>query len=189
MGTAGSWVGRLFDGVISAINAVGTAWIFVIMLLINSDVFMRYLFNSPLNGVPLVISMSIIGIVFLQLPDALKNGRFIRNDALLRRMLEQRPKIGHGMELVYNFAGLAFMVVLAWYEWPLMKDNWTQNTYAGTEGDFTLPVWPLVLMVMIGVICCALQYLRQMWQDIRYLSGDLTAAEHLAATGQGGDGP
>jgi TRAP-type mannitol/chloroaromatic compound transport system permease small subunit len=189
MGSAGQWLGRLFDGVISAINAVGTAWIFVIMLLINADVFMRYLFNEPLNGVPLIISMSIIGIVFLQLPDALRNGRFIRNDALLGRMLTGRPRIGHWMETVYNFAGFVFMAVLAIYVWPLLVQNWAQSTYAGTEGDFTLPVWPLELLALIGAVCTSLQYLRQMWRDIRYLRGDLGAAEHLAPAERGGEGP
>ena len=172
-------MGRLFDGVISAINAVGTIWIFVIMILINSDVFMRFLFNAPVMGVPLVISMSIIGIVFLQLPDALRNGRFIRNDALLGRMLEHHPRIGHWMETVYNFAGFLFMAVLVWYEWPFMVRNWNEQVYAGNEGDFTLPVWPLTLMVLIGAACCGIQYLRQMWRDIRYLRGDQSAAEHL----------
>lgn len=174
-------IGRAFDGLISAINAVGTVWIFVLMLLINSDVFMRYLFNEPLNGVPLIISMSIVGIVFLQLPDALKNGRFIRNDALIGRMLEERPAVGHVMETVYNLAGFAFMTVVAWYVWPLLLQNWSQNTYAGTEGDFTLPVWPFILLVIIGSVCCSVQYLRQTWRDLRYLGGDRTVAERAGA--------
>jgi TRAP-type mannitol/chloroaromatic compound transport system permease small subunit len=179
MDTIRTWPGRLFDMVISGINAVGTMWIFVLMVLINSDVFMRYVFNAPLTGVPLIISMSIIGIVFLQLPDALRNGRFIRNNALLSRMLEQHPKVGHWMETAYNFAGFVFMAILSWYEWPFLADNWKEGTYAGNEGDFTLPVWPLTLMVVVGAICCGLQYLRQMWRDIRYLRGDASAAEHV----------
>ncbi len=185
---AGKWLGRLFDGLISMINAVGTAWIFFLMLLINADVFMRYVFNAPLNGVPLIISMSIVCIVFLQLPDALRNGRFIRNDALLGRMLEQHPKIGHSMETVYNAAGFVFMVVLIWYEWPLLRQNWVQNTYNGTQGEFTLPVWPLLLIVMIGAVCCGLEYLRRTWRDVRYLCGDTSAAEPVRLIEHEGDG-
>jgi len=181
MDTAGRILGRAFDGLISAINAIGTAWIFVIMLLINADVFMRFLFNAPVMGVPLVISMSIIGIVFLQLSDALRNGRFIRNDALLGRMLRDRPKVGHVMETVYNFAGAVFMALLVWYEWPFLVRNWNENVYAGNEGDFILPVWPLTLMVVIGSACCGLQYLRHMARNIRFLAGDKSAAEVLRA--------
>jgi TRAP-type mannitol/chloroaromatic compound transport system permease small subunit len=179
MHTIGLWVRQGFDGIIAACNAVGTMWIFVLMVLINADVFMRFLFNAPVMGVPLIISMSIIGIVFLQLPDALRNGRFIRNDALLGRMLEKKPRVGHSMEAVYNFAGFVFMTILVWYEWPFFVKNWAEDTYAGNEGDFILPVWPLTLMVLIGATCCGIQYLRHFWRDIRYLRGDLSAAEHL----------
>lgn len=177
MGTAGSLLRRAFDGLIAAINAVGTIWIFVLMILINADVFMRFLFNRPVMGVPLIISMSIIGIVFLQLPDALRNGRFIRNDALLGRMLDHHPKVGNTMEAFYNLAGFVFMAILVWYEWPFMVRNWTENTYAGNEGDFILPVWPLTLMVLIGGVCCAIQYLRHMSRNIRVLAGDASAAQ------------
>jgi TRAP-type mannitol/chloroaromatic compound transport system permease small subunit len=181
MGSSGGGMGRAFDAFVSAINAVGTVWIFVLMVLINSDVFMRYLFNAPVMGVPLIISMSIIGIVFLQLPDALRNGRFIRNDALIAKMLERRPRVGHTLEAVYNFAGFLFMAVLVWYEWPFLVKNWTANTYAGNEGDFILPVWPLTLTVVIGSVACGIQYLRHMSRNIRYLSGDESAAEHIRA--------
>lgn len=184
MNTAGLWVRRSFDGFVAAINAVGTAWIFVLMILINSDVFMRFLFNAPVMGVPLIISMSIIGIVFLQLPDALRNGRFIRNDALIAKMIVRRPKVGHTLEAIYNFAGFLFMAVLVWYEWPFLVRNWESNTYAGNEGDFTLPVWPLTLTVVIGSVGCGIQYLRHMWRDIRYLSGDASAAEHVTLGGE-----
>jgi TRAP-type mannitol/chloroaromatic compound transport system permease small subunit len=184
MDTAGTWLRRGFEGLVAAINAVGTVWIFILMVLINTDVFMRFLFNAPVLGVPLIISMSIIGIVFLQLPDALRNDRFIRNDALLSRMLERQPKVGHSMELVYNLAGALFMALLVWYEWPFLVSNWVENTYAGNEGDFTVPVWPLTLMVLIGAACCGIQYLRRAWRDVRYLSGDLSAAEHLTPAGE-----
>lgn len=183
MDTAGLWLRRAFDGLIAAINAIGTVWIFVLMLLINADVFMRFLFNQPVMGVPLIISMSIIGIVFLQLPDALRNGRFIRNDAVLGRMLDKRPKIGNTMEAVYNFAGFVFMALLVWYEWPFLVRNWAENTYAGNQGDFILPVWPLTLMVLIGATCCGLQYLRHMWRNIRYLAGDTTAVDPHRVSG------
>jgi TRAP-type mannitol/chloroaromatic compound transport system permease small subunit len=181
MGSSGGGIGRAFDALVSGINAVGTVWIFVLMVLINSDVFMRFLFNAPVMGVPLIISMSIIGIVFLQLPDALRNGRFIRNDGLIAVLLERRPNLGQTLEAIYNFAGFLFMAVLVWYEWPFLVKNWVSKTYAGNEGDFILPVWPLTLMVVIGSVCCGIQYLRHMCRNIRYLSGDKSAAEHIRA--------
>ena len=42
------------------------------MVLINSDVIGRNLFNAPILGVPEMTSLSIVGIVFLQLADTLR---------------------------------------------------------------------------------------------------------------------
>lgn len=182
MDTAVLFLRRLFEGLVAAINAVGTVWIFVLMLLINADVFMRFLFNAPVMGVPLIISMSIIGIVFLQLPDALRNNRFIRNDALIGRLVERKPKAGHVLEAVYNLAGFVFMALLVFYEWPFLVKNLEEATYAGNEGDFILPVWPLTAIVILGAACCAIQYLRRMWHDIRFVCGDASAAEPQRAS-------
>ena len=51
---------------------MGTIWIFVIMILINLDVFSRFLFNAPVKGVPLAVTMLIVPIIFLQMSDALR---------------------------------------------------------------------------------------------------------------------
>jgi TRAP-type mannitol/chloroaromatic compound transport system permease small subunit len=166
----------LFDWFIAGINAIGTSWIFVIMILINSDVFMRYMFNSPVRGVPLVISLSIIAIVFLQMPDTLKRGRFIRNDALIGRLMRNNPKFGNTLEMIYNAFGAILMGTLVWYEVPFFRKDWNQNTYAGNEGDFTVPLWPIHLMILIGATACGIQYLRSVWRNIRYLQGDRAAA-------------
>ena len=66
-----SALARNFGHILSGLNGLGTAWIFVMMVLINADVIGRAVFNAPIRGVPLIISLSIIAIVFLQLHDAL----------------------------------------------------------------------------------------------------------------------
>ena len=48
----GSWVisiGNVFDKIIGVLNAIGTGWIFVMMMLIVSDVFMRFVFNHHVD--------------------------------------------------------------------------------------------------------------------------------------------
>ena len=37
-----------FDAVISGLNAIGTIWVFVIMVALNADVIGRYFFNAPI---------------------------------------------------------------------------------------------------------------------------------------------
>ena len=163
--------GELFTKLVAGLNGIGTAWIFVMMILINLDVFMRYLFNSPVRGVPLVITMSIIGIVFLQMSDALRAGRFTRSDVLIGVLLRRRPRVGHLLQMSYNALGVILMVILFRYSVPFLEKAWISQSYAGNEGDFTLPEWPVKLVIVIGSSCCAIQFARHLWQDVRYLRG------------------
>jgi len=74
-----------FSHLIGGLNAIGTLWIFLLMVVINTDVFSRLLFNHPIDGVPELIELSIVGIVFLQLCDTVRAGRLTRSDGLLYR--------------------------------------------------------------------------------------------------------
>lgn len=170
VGDAGGTVaGTLFNRLVTGLNGVGTIWIFVIMVLINLDVFMRYLFNAPVRGVPLVVTLSIIAIVFLQLSDALRNGRFTRSDAFIGWVLGRHPRLGHALQLGYHALGVVLMAVLFWYSVPFFEKAWTLQSYAGNEGDFTLPEWPAKLVILIGSACCCVQFMRHCWYDVRYI--------------------
>lgn len=159
----------VFDAVVSVLNAIGTGWIFVIMLCINADVWSRATFNLPISGIPLIIEMSIIAIVFLQLTAALRGGRMTRSDVLIGRVLKSRPQLGHSLQSIYHLAGATMMLVLYVYSEGLFLKAWRRETYAGVEGDFTLPIWPLKLLILVGSAVCAIQFLRHVGLDFRTL--------------------
>ena len=165
----GRRLGRWFDVVITTLNTLGTAWIFVMMMLIVVEVGMRAVFNSPVRGVPLIITMSIVAIVFLQLADALRAGRLTRSDVLIGKLLNTKPVLGHWMQAVFHFAGVVLMVVLVRFSTPLLEKAWRLNSYDGTEGDFTFPEWPVKAVVVVGAGVCAIQFLRLFIADLRFL--------------------
>jgi TRAP-type mannitol/chloroaromatic compound transport system permease small subunit len=171
VGHHGTNVGNLFNRVVSGLNAIGTAWIFVMMILVTLDVTMRTLFNSPVKAVPLIITMSIIGIVFLQMSDALRAGRFTRSDVMIAPLLRNRPRVGHLLQMSYNAMGVFVMVMIFIYTIPFLEKTFANKAYLGNEGEFTLPEWPLKVVILIGSSCCAIQFIRHMWQDIRFLRG------------------
>ena len=166
----GRRLGRWLDVVVTALNTLGTAWIFVMMMLIVFDVGMRMFFNSPVRGVPLIITMSIVAIVFLQLADALRAGRLTRSDILIGKLLNTRPVLGHWMQAVFHFAGVVLMVVLVRFSMPLLEKAWRLDSYDGTEGDFTFPEWPIKAVVVVGAGVCAIQFLRLFIADLRFLA-------------------
>ncbi len=169
---AASWRSRvmgIFDALVSGLNAIGTAWIFVLMVLINSDVWSRAIFNRPISGIPLIIEMSIIAIVFLQITAALRGGRLTRSDVLIGRLLRNRPPLGYSLQALYHLTGAVLMVILFIYSRPFFAKAWRRNTYEGLEGDFTLPTWPLKLLILIGAVICAVQFARHVGLDFRAL--------------------
>jgi hypothetical protein len=73
-------------------NAAGSCWIVVLMLLINAEAISRSAFNQPIIGVIELIEISVIGIVFMQLADSLRCGVFIRSDGLFNQVMIRKPK-------------------------------------------------------------------------------------------------
>ena len=56
---------RIIDFLTKVLYMLGTGLILLLVLLINSDVVGRALFGAPVSGVPEMVSLSIVAIVFL----------------------------------------------------------------------------------------------------------------------------
>lgn len=131
-------------------NALGTLWIVALMLLINADVLARELAGRPLRGVAEIVSLSIVGIVFLELPSALWNGRLIRNDALLRRLSARRPRLARGLERAFAATGAFVFTLLAVAGAGFAVKAVRVDEYVGALGDFTAPTWPIRAILVLG---------------------------------------
>jgi len=83
------------DRVTGAMNAVGTVWILALMLLISADVIGRAAFAHPIAGVPEMVSLAILGIVFLQLANTLGVGRLKRRFRCQLAQIPNRQLRGH----------------------------------------------------------------------------------------------
>lgn len=149
---------RIFGGVVGWMNAVGTCWIGVLVILINSEVFSRAVFHAPIIGVIEMIEISIIGIVFLQLADSLRRGVLTRSDGLFNQVMTRRPAIGHALGIVTFLLGVVFMALVLWGYVPTLIDAWNRDYYIGVEGMFTAPVWPVALIVVVSMIVTMVQF-------------------------------
>ncbi|MEC7489423.1 MAG: TRAP transporter large permease subunit [Pseudomonadota bacterium] len=161
---------RVFDKTVAAFNATGSGWIFVMMVLLTTDVVCRAAFNSPIKGIPLLIEMSMLVIVFMQLPSAIRADRLTRSDVLLARLLKNNPSVGVPLRAVYDGLGVFLMIIVFWYTLPVFFKVWGRNTQEGLEGDFALPTWPFKLLVLIGAIFCAIQFWRAFLDGVRLIT-------------------
>ena len=150
----------LLDKSLSSLNALGSLWIFFIMILVNADVFGRNLFLAPIDGVNEIIELSLVGIVFLQLGDATRRGRLTRSDGFLNLITKRQPQVGSFMAAIFDVLGAFFMGLILWGSLPIFIESWQGNFYEGQEGVFTAPVWPVNLVVVIGSTLTALLFLR-----------------------------
>ena len=155
----------------SLLSVVGTCWILALMLLINADVFGRFLFSRPVVGVPEMVSLSIVGIVFLQLAHTLRLNRFIRSDILIGRLLTARPRAGHALQAVHHFFGAVLAVIIFYFVFPNFIEAWKEGTYVGNFGHFTVQTWPLLLIILTGAAFTGIQFLVHTYTDIRIALG------------------
>jgi TRAP-type mannitol/chloroaromatic compound transport system permease small subunit len=150
-------------------NSLGTCWIFVLLILINIDIVGRTLFNAPLRGVTEIVGMTIVACVYLQLAHAIDVGRLTRSDILSSRLERTHPKVKLALECCYNVVGAAILAFLFFYSIPIFAEAWSTGEYEGAQGDFTAPVWPVKLIIVIGCLVAALQGLVNSYRCIKHM--------------------
>ena len=163
------WRPWTFGGLVESLNAVGTLCIFAVMILINFDIFGRFAFSSPLPGVKEIVELSIVGIVFLQLPHTLRVGRITRSDAAFNQLLSRFPRVAHVLSALYNLTGALLAALIVYGSVPRFASAWSDNHYIGNQGIFVAPVWPVRLIIVIGCTCLAVQFALFVWRDMRCL--------------------
>ena len=150
---------RLLDRLTHAANVAGSMLILGLMLLIGADVVGRNVFDSPISGVPELVTLSIVAIVFLQAPQALKAGRMARSDALINFISSHKPGLGSTLDTLYDVLGVCVIGTIFYATWPIFIKSWVRSDFIGAIGDFTAPTWPVKGMILVGCALLALQFL------------------------------
>ena len=149
----------MIDFLTRALNMLGTALIILLVVLINSDVVGRAFFGAPVSGVPEMVSLSIVAIVFLQIAQTVVVGRLTRSDALLNVVARKWPRIRQALEVVFNLLAAGMLIILFSSSVSLFEKSWRKQTFIGSIGDFTAPVWPVKFLILVGCTALALQFI------------------------------
>jgi len=132
------------------LSAVGTLLILAIMLLITVDVIGRGAFGHPIAGVPEMVAMSILAIVFLQIANTTAEGKLTRSDALLGALGRRSERLRDGLDAVLHTAGAVLLAILLSAFWPQFLRSYGRNEMVGTVGQFLAPIWPVHGIVLLG---------------------------------------
>lgn len=148
---------RLFDRLTALMSMIGTVGILFIMLLITADVVGRAFLGRPISGVPEIVSMLILSIVFLQIANTLLRGRLTRADGFLMVVRSKSPRLAGVLDAVMHFAGVGLVGVLTNAFYPLFMRSYGRNEMVGTVGQFLAPIWPTYFIVVMGaaMLCIA----------------------------------
>ena len=61
-------------------------------------------------------------------------------------------------------AGL--MAVILWAAWEPLVESIRIQEYVGAVGDFTAPVWPVRLIMLVGISATLITFLLLAWMDV-----------------------
>jgi TRAP-type C4-dicarboxylate transport system permease small subunit len=160
----------VFESVISGMNSIGTLWVFVLLIIINLDIFGKFLFNLPLRGVPEIVSLSIVALVFLQIAHTLKVGRLTRSETVLNFLKAKAPKLAYFLEGVIHLVGMLTFAIIFWGSISLFTKSWKIDEYVGAEGDFMAPVWPVKLIILIGSAAAIIQFFLLALENFKHIA-------------------
>lgn len=163
---------RALSRVTALLSALGTGLILCIMLLISSDVAGRFFFGRPIAGVPEVVAMSILAIVFLQIANTTAEGKLTRSDALLGALRHRSPRVAEGLDALFHVAGAVLLAILLSAFYPQFLRSFGRNEMIGTVGQFLAPIWPVHGIVLLGAALMFLVFvMRALALALRALRG------------------
>jgi len=149
----------LLHSSVVVLNAIGSLWVLLLVILICSDALGRSFFNHPIDGVTELVAVTMAVIVFCQLADTVRLGKLTRSDAFLSTLEASNSTLAALVVISFDILGIAVMVCIIWGTTPLLIESIERGYYIGEQGVFTLPDWPIKAIVVLGSVACALCFL------------------------------
>lgn len=141
---------RVANTLAMAANALGTLVVLALVVILNLDVIMRGVFSAPIRGTYEMVQFSVVLIVFLQLADVVRVDRLTRSDGFLNLLHGRRPRLTASLRRIINSISAIFMGLIAYITFPEFLHMWNTQDYFGVPGLFTLPWWPVKLVITFG---------------------------------------
>lgn len=157
--TSLEWFDRWFGLFSSVLNAAGTLLIAFLMVLINADIFGRFLFSHPITGVTEMVIMAIAAIVFLQFSHTLREGRVIQADSLLRFVEARWPRVYETLQAVFHLLGAIVFAVMLYAAVQFLQRALASGDAYGNPATFAVPKWPVRAIMIVGCAAMLVQFL------------------------------
>ena len=164
-----------FQGVLALLNGIGSVCLIGLMVLIIGDVTGRVALDHPVPGVPEIVKLSIVGIVWLQFAYTLRTDRHLRTTLVFDLLPAAWKRVVYALNCA---AGFAVFGLIIWYSQDNVVDTYRWQTFEG-EDPVRIPVWPVWTLVVLGAGLTGIEYLIQLSKALFFgrLPGHPTAPE------------
>ena len=143
----------MLDGIFKVLGAIekiastiAAAFMFAIMMIVFSDVIMRYAFNKPFSWAYDLISMYLMaGVFFLVLSEAYTSRAHVSVDILQQKFT---PNVKRLTEIVTCIVGIVVFSLIAWLGWERAIDSYQSADVMA--GAIPWPMWPSIGLVPFG---------------------------------------
>ena len=129
---------RLIDRIATVLNVAAAALIMVMAWMVLVDV-VALAFEIPVQGVTELIADSVIVVLFMQIPLAIRRGGMIRTTLLYDNA---NQFIKNTIDFVSYSLGFIFFACIAFGGWENMIIGFQRQEFENV-GNFTIPLWPL----------------------------------------------
>lgn len=158
---------RGFYHVLALLNVASALLVVGLLVLINVDSLGRTLFAAPILGVIEIVELSLVAIVFLALGDAIRAGRLTRSEGLLTLLGDRAPGLSRTLRIAFDLISAAFLALVVAGGVPRMIESYERGEFKGTAQVFTVPEWPVKLIIVVGSIAGILALLAAAWRELR----------------------
>lgn len=139
-------LGRVIDAIDTALLAIGCVMLFALMMVVVSDVSLRYLFNRPLTWSFEIISSYLMpGLFFLAASHTLKSNAHVCVDIL-------HNYVGRKTRYVFEALGSTLAAPIFGLATVVSAQNTWQDLQSGaaSSSGMELPTWSISLMLPLG---------------------------------------
>ena len=158
----GSVLGRWIESLGKVLNAGACSSVFVLMLLVAVDVFMRYLFGRPLLFSYDLVGLMLVPIAFLGLAWTMKMEGHVHVGILVDRLGTRARALSY---FFTSLLALPFFLLLIWQSWVRA---WLAFERGHTSaGFYEIPWFPFMVMIPLGCLALSLQMVVRMVRLLR----------------------
>ncbi|MFC2031928.1 TRAP transporter small permease subunit [Chloroflexota bacterium] len=155
-------VGDSVSYVVVAMAIVSSGLVFFMMMLVTVSVLGRYFFNRPITGTIELVSLMMVGVVFLGYAYAQRRRMHIRVTVITSRLGVKGNIISDSLFFTVT---LAFFGMLGWWTMIDAIESW--QIRETVQGLISIPVYPAKMLIPIACILAFFQSLADLVKTAR----------------------